>query len=60
MGGSNLVGHEVKTLFPSPEASMKWITGNNIKVDRVACPWLISRLVDPEAKFLFANETELL
>jgi hypothetical protein len=39
---------------------MKWITRKNIKVDRVACPWLIRRFVDPEAEFLFANEDELL
>ena len=39
---------------------MKWITRKNIKVDRVACPWLIWRFVDPEAEFLFVNEAELL
>jgi len=39
---------------------MKWITRKNIKVDRVACPWLIRRFVDPEAEFLFVNEDELL
>lgn len=32
---------------------MKWITREHVKVDRVACPWLITRLVDPEAEFLF-------
>jgi hypothetical protein len=39
---------------------MKWITRSNIKVDRVACPWLIQRFVDPEAQFLFVPENELL
>jgi hypothetical protein len=39
---------------------MKWITRKNIKVDRVACPWLIRRFVDPEAEFLFVTEEELL
>jgi hypothetical protein len=39
---------------------MKWITRSNIKVDRVACPWLIKRFVDPEAKFLFVPEDQLL
>src|SRR5438309_5664480 len=39
---------------------MEWITRRNIKVDRVACPWLIRRFVDPQAEFLFVNETELL
>lgn len=39
---------------------MKWITRKNIKVDRVACPWLIRRFVDPDAEFLFVDEAELL
>ena len=32
---------------------MKWVTKENAKVDRVACPWLIRRFVDPGAEFLF-------
>jgi hypothetical protein len=32
---------------------MKWITRERVKVDRVACPWLIKKCVDPEAQFLF-------
>ena len=39
---------------------MRWITRENIKVDRVACPWLIKRFVDPQAEFLFVPEHELL
>lgn len=39
---------------------MKWITRRNVKVDRVACPWLIRRFVDPEAEFLFVDEDQLL
>jgi hypothetical protein len=39
---------------------MKWITRKNIKVDRVACPWLIRRFVDPKAEFLFVDEGQLL
>jgi hypothetical protein len=39
---------------------MKWITRKNVKVDRVACPWLIRRFVDPEAEFLFVEERDLL
>lgn len=38
---------------------MKWITRNNIKVDRVACPWLIRRFIDPQAEFLFVEEKDL-
>jgi len=33
---------------------MKWITRENVKVDRVACPWLIRKFVDQEAEFFFA------
>lgn len=32
---------------------MKWVTRENANVDRIACPWLIRRFVDPEAEFLF-------
>ncbi len=39
---------------------MKWITRANVKVDRVACPWLIRRFVDPHAEFLFVSENQLL
>jgi hypothetical protein len=39
---------------------MKWITRENVKVDRVACPWLIQRFVDPSAEFLFVPEDQLL
>ena len=32
---------------------MKWITREKVKVDRVACPWLIKKFIDPEAEFGF-------
>jgi hypothetical protein len=32
---------------------MKWITREHVKVDRVACPWLIRKFVDPDAEFFF-------
>jgi len=31
---------------------VKWITRKNASVDRIACPWLITRFIDPEAEFL--------
>jgi hypothetical protein len=39
---------------------MKWITREKVKVDRVACPWLIRKFVDPQAEFIFvpANQVE--
>jgi hypothetical protein len=39
---------------------MRWITRENVQVDRVACPWLIKRFVDRDAEFLFVPEAELL
>ena len=40
---------------------MLWITRSRVHIDRVACPWLIRRFVDSDAKFLFvpANQVEL-
>lgn len=38
---------------------MKWITRENAKVDRMACPWLIRRFVDPDAEFLFVPRSEV-
>ena len=34
---------------------MKWITRERIKVDRVACPWLIRNFIDPGAEFVFLS-----
>lgn len=39
---------------------MKWVTRKNAKVDRVACPWLIRRFVDPDAEFLYVPDREVL
>ncbi len=39
---------------------MKWITREKVKVDRVACPWLIRRFVDPQAEFLFVPANEVM
>lgn len=32
---------------------MKWVTREHPKIDRVACPWLIRRFIDPDAELLF-------
>jgi hypothetical protein len=32
---------------------MKWVTWENVAVDRMACAWLIKKYIDPEAEFLF-------
>jgi hypothetical protein len=38
---------------------MKWLTRSHVHVDRVACPWLITRFIDSEAEFLFAPKSEI-
>jgi hypothetical protein len=42
---------------PPPDSSGRtiWVTRERPKIDRIACPWLIRRFVDPEAVFLFAE-----
>lgn len=39
---------------------MKWITRSNVKVDRVACPWLIKKFVDKDAEFLFVPADQVM
>jgi hypothetical protein len=39
---------------------MKWITRENANVDRVACPWLIKRFVDPQAEFLYVPADQVM
>jgi hypothetical protein len=39
---------------------MKWVTRARPKVDRVACPWLIRKWIDPEAEFLFVPTERVL
>ncbi len=39
---------------------MKWVTREKAKVDRIACPWLIKRFVDPSAEFFFVPKDAVL
>ena len=39
---------------------MKWITREHVKVDRVACPWLIKKFVDPNAEFHFVAADQVI
>jgi hypothetical protein len=39
---------------------MKWITRERPKIDRIACPWLIKKFVDPEAEFLYVPKEKVL
>jgi hypothetical protein len=39
---------------------MKWVTRKNASVDRIACPWLVRRFIDPEAEFLYVPAADVL
>jgi hypothetical protein len=38
---------------------MQWVTRSHVHVDRVACPWLITRFIDSDAEFLFVPKGEI-
>ena len=38
---------------------MKWVTRKNASVDRIACPWLIKRFIDPDAEFLYVPAADV-
>lgn len=39
---------------------MKWVTRERPKIDRIACPWLIARFIDPNAEFLYVPSDQVL
>ncbi|MBO9729603.1 MAG: chromate resistance protein [Chitinophaga sp.] len=39
---------------------MKWITREHPKIDRIACPWLISRFIDPDAEIIYVPTDQVL
>jgi hypothetical protein len=39
---------------------VKWVTRERARVDRIACPWLIRRFIDPEAVFLFVPADQVM
>ena len=39
---------------------MKWVTRERPKTDRIACPWLIRRFIDPEAEILYVARDQVL
>ena len=41
-------------------ASTRWVTRERPKIDRIACPWLIARFIDPEAEFLYVPAGDVL
>ena len=52
-----IVGTALPDRFPA--RASRWITRARPKIDRIACPWLIRRFVDPEARFLYVSPPEV-
>ncbi|WP_299356114.1 sulfurtransferase/chromate resistance protein [uncultured Shimia sp.] len=50
----------ITALPPCSDAGSLWVTRHRPKVDRIACPWLIRRFIDPKARFLFVPPSEVL
>jgi rhodanese-related sulfurtransferase len=47
-------------LFGKPKgASTRWVTRERPKIDRIACPWLVKRFIDPDAEFLYVPTPEV-
>jgi rhodanese-related sulfurtransferase len=47
-------------IAPKPaDASTRWVTRERPKIDRIACPWLIRRFVDPDAEFLYVPTADV-
>jgi hypothetical protein len=44
----------------APGAPSRWVTRERPKIDRIACPWLIRRVIDPHADFLYVAAGEVL
>jgi len=42
------------------ESIMRWVTRERPKVDRIACPWLVQRFIDPDAEFLYVPRDDVM
>jgi rhodanese-related sulfurtransferase len=48
-------------LLPKPaHAATRWVTRERPKIDRIACPWLVRRFVDPDAEFLYVPDADVM
>ncbi len=48
-----------QALPPKSDGTTLWVTRHRPKIDRIACPWLIRRFIDPAARFLFVAPAEV-
>ncbi len=47
-------------IAPKPQTPSQWVTRERPKIDRIACPWLIRRFIDPDAQFLYVPAGDVL
>jgi hypothetical protein len=52
------IDRELNTLFAARRPT-KWVTRERPKIDRIACPWLVLRFIDPKAEFLYVPVKEV-
>jgi len=57
--GWEAAGLPMLPLAVRPEPGTAWVTRHRPKIDRIACPWLIRRFIDPTARFLFVAPSEV-
>jgi rhodanese-related sulfurtransferase len=55
----NLLTRVAKMPAPNSSGQVIWVTRERPKIDRIACPWLVRRFVDPGAVFLFVEATRV-
>ena len=48
-----------ETVAKAAGAATRWVTRERPKIDRIACPWLVRRFVDPEAEFLYVPAADV-
>jgi hypothetical protein len=46
-------------IAPKPSTPSRWVTRERPKIDRIACPWLIRRFIDPDAQFIYVPASEV-
>ncbi len=55
---NQLIENELTALFGARRPT-RWVTRERPKIDRIACPWLILRFIDPKAQFLYVPPNEV-
>lgn len=57
--GWKAAGLPMLRLSALPASGTAWVTRHRLRIDRIACPWLIRRFIDPVARFLFVAPAEV-